>query len=679
MKSMEIRTGNGGRHSPRRNPGGARAVARSTWRGVALFALAFVLVELVLHARKGDVNRAVSRGSKALHGGVRPGAYAAKEALAAPAAPAAPAADPVPAPVPAPAPAPADHGGANAAARAAAPAGFVPRARAALLAGNPDNVAPAVPAEAPYSPAGDANAPLFPADPLLADGWPRFWARVMTAPCASVAPECELVPSWGGCCNTHRVLKGKLVAVADHLRRVGWPHWWVHAGTMIGLVRERGNLIPHDNDMDINIFAKWGKSYREKGEITFRNFTRRLLAFNGRYPPFTVLAGAHAFGGRGPWSTEPWASRYHTRNTPKADRTREGYVHTWGDFMVVGGDDPQHYNPAAPYKNAKRWSHNNAHADLIMMRAWGEGYGNACQSTMLGRGYWRQPAAYTEKGGRPAPCPYGLRVLNETFHGVNCPSNTVEYCEHTYGSGPHGWLNREVRAHSEKVYYHTPKARVHAAFLKRFHGPEGSAAARAFAAGTGSVPGAGGDAGGAPHAHAADAHADAIAAANAADTAAAAAEGGKGHTGGTERRRRLGGSEREVSCTCTPAPAPPSPRDAACPKACRGLPFAGCRSGSGAGSQAVVAASRACEHWCSPQGYCGSSGEYKAKGKGTACGGCKGTVPTAEEKGAEGLKVCRSANPEHWAWTDADGLQAELDALSRKEEGARYAGGFLQQ
>ena len=112
--------------------------------------------------------------------------------------------------------------------------------------------------------------PLYPADPLLKDGFAAFWAWYKALPCAQHSPECAEVPGWPSCCKTHLQVKGKMIALSDHLRRVGWPHWWVHSGSMLGLVREEGRLVPHDQDADIHIVAKFN------GHRVFQNYAQRM-------------------------------------------------------------------------------------------------------------------------------------------------------------------------------------------------------------------------------------------------------------------------------------------------------------------------------------------------------------------------------------------------------------------
>ena len=151
-------------------------------------------------------------------------------------------------------------------------------------------------------------------------------------PCKQHSPECYKVLHWKGCCHTHHRIKGKLIAFSDHMRKIGWPHWWVHAGTMLGLVREQGLLVPHDHDADLHVVTKFN------GNTVFQDFTQRLLLFNKdkRYSPFYILVGAHHHGHRGPFCKAPWAKGkcarvFHYHGKP------ENFVANRGDFIIMGG------------------------------------------------------------------------------------------------------------------------------------------------------------------------------------------------------------------------------------------------------------------------------------------------------------------------------------------------------
>ena len=139
--------------------------------------------------------------------------------------------------------------------------------------------------------------PLYPADPLLKDGFAAFWAWYKALPCAQHSPECAEVPGWPSCCKTHLQVKGKMIALSDHLRRVGWPHWWVHSGSMLGLVREEGRLVPHDRDADIHIVAKFN------GHRVFQNYAQRMARRDSLQstcldwtPCFFIPSGVHSYG-----------------------------------------------------------------------------------------------------------------------------------------------------------------------------------------------------------------------------------------------------------------------------------------------------------------------------------------------------------------------------------------------
>ena len=312
----------------------------------------------------------------------------------------------------------------------------------------------------------DWPRPLYPPGPMLKDGWAAFWAWYSALPCALHSPECAEVPRWpaslgGGCCATHLRIKGKLIAFSDHLRKIGWPHWpvakilqnvmrncdrscsfpefpcvcenrWVHSGTMLGLTREEGRLVPHDTDADINVVAKFN------GRDVFKNYTRRLLAFNDgdRYAPFFLLVGAHAHqpghGPRSPFCREPWAT-HRCRQGFNYHGTKEDFVATTGDFII---------GPLNEF----------GHVDIELQRVRGTGYGNACMETFVGK--HPHPTHLTESRGLPAACPFGLKVgPNRTYHGLNCPDNAIAYLTRAYGAGKSGWQSRAVKsAHTAKFY-----------------------------------------------------------------------------------------------------------------------------------------------------------------------------------------------------------------------------------
>ena len=48
-----------------------------------------------------------------------------------------------------------------------------------------------------------------------------------------------------------------------------------------------GRLIAHDEDVDVLYLQNFN------GIPIFENFTQRLLDFNVKYPPFTLMAGMH--------------------------------------------------------------------------------------------------------------------------------------------------------------------------------------------------------------------------------------------------------------------------------------------------------------------------------------------------------------------------------------------------
>ena len=266
--------------------------------------------------------------------------------------------------------------------------------------------------------------PTHAPDPLLADGWAAFYARLVRTKCSAHSPECQQVPGWRGCCRVHRMLKAKLVAFSDHMRTLGWPHWFVHSGTLLGLVRERGLLVPHDHDADVLVVATFNDA------VVFRNYTLRLLSFNGRYPPFTLKAAAHSGKGRGPWSATPWRNFHFTGKRHKVAPRK--WVSSSGDFVVA---------PMSEF----------GHMDVSLLAVDGGGYGNACQQTLTG--HFRHPSAWTESSGRPAACPFGLKLGNDTFHGINCPGREIPWLEAAYGRGKDGWKNREVKFGSEAKWY----------------------------------------------------------------------------------------------------------------------------------------------------------------------------------------------------------------------------------
>ena len=266
--------------------------------------------------------------------------------------------------------------------------------------------------------------PVHPPDPLLRDGWKTFYASLEKMGCRQHSPECRQVPGWPTCCKVHLMLKAKLVAFSDHMRWLGWPHWFVHSGTMLGLIREQGRLIPHDHDADILVVAKFNE------ETVFKNYTARMLSFNGRYPPFGITVGAHKGGKRGPFSRTPWK---YTAFTGKPEPIPPGdFVSKTGDFVVA---------PMAEF----------GHMDVSLLTVAGGGYGNACQQTMSG--HWRHPSAWTEKSGRPAACPFGLKLGSETYHGLNCPDTSIPWLEAAFGKGEKGWKSRAVKFGSEARWY----------------------------------------------------------------------------------------------------------------------------------------------------------------------------------------------------------------------------------
>ena len=282
---------------------------------------------------------------------------------------------------------------------------------------------------------GSWPRPLFAAGPMLKDGWEPFWNWYSRLPCKVHSPECHQVPRWAGCCHTHLMIKGKLIAFSDHMREIGWPHWWVHAGTMLGLVREQGLLIPHDHDADIQVVAKFN------GNAVFWDFTKRLLLFNegSRYAPFYFLVAAHHNGRRGPFCRYPWG-KGKCRRAFHYHGSKEKFVATKGDFMIRGGHTGEF-----------------GHVDISLLKVKGAAYDNACQQTFTGN--WMHPTWWTEQRGLPAACPFGLKVGNQTYHGVNCPDNVVPYLSTAYGHGAHGWENREVKFPSEARWYRSKRWR----------------------------------------------------------------------------------------------------------------------------------------------------------------------------------------------------------------------------
>ena len=282
---------------------------------------------------------------------------------------------------------------------------------------------------APWA-SGAWSQPLYAAGPLLEKGWKPFYQWFKHLPCEQHSPECSKVQHWKGCCHTHHMIKGKLIAFSDHMRNLGWPHWWVHAGTMLGLVREEGLLVPHDHDADLHVVAKFN------GKTVFKDFTQRLLSFNKheRYAPYYILVGAHRGGGRGPWCKKPWekgkcadAFRYHGKP--------EKFVAKRGDFMIGMGGHTSEFG----------------HVDISLLRVKGAGYAQACQQTFGGN--WMHPTWWTESKGLPAACPFGLKLGNTTYHGINCPDNVIAYLSGAYGTGRHGWQSREVKFSSEARWY----------------------------------------------------------------------------------------------------------------------------------------------------------------------------------------------------------------------------------
>ena len=117
-------------------------------------------------------------------------------------------------------------------------------------------------------------------------------------PCAEELPECEndaaVAKRWGldageysqrECCKNHRVVKSMLTALIRFFERENIKGWFVEGGSLLGLVRHEGTMIPWDNDADIHILIN--SSYPHA--LNRDNYIDRLMRFNTEYTsPFSL-------------------------------------------------------------------------------------------------------------------------------------------------------------------------------------------------------------------------------------------------------------------------------------------------------------------------------------------------------------------------------------------------------
>jgi len=187
------------------------------------------------------------------------------------------------------------------------------------------------------------------------------------------------------------------------------PFWTTHSGTSLALLRDKGRIIYHDTDFDAASFGVFND------HVLFANFTERMLAFNGRYDPFTMRVGMHTGPGREPFVKTPWTHRQQTKQAYTEDQ-----LHALHDFMMFTPESLGEVN----------------HGDTAVWHMYGNSPSDACGKFGYSSSWVAGvPAALTPDDFEwGVPCPYGLKVgKDEVFHGVRCPKDGVLFELTRYG------------------------------------------------------------------------------------------------------------------------------------------------------------------------------------------------------------------------------------------------------